>query len=101
MPEPQQYAVGMLFLPQEINQANYCSDIFEKEIGGSSKLVSLARQAKLTKVIIITESKLVAGIDIQDDLGGALKRITVEDFTDPYSLELIFYESLIPYFYQN
>jgi hypothetical protein len=36
--------------------------------------VSLARQAKLTKVIIITESKLVAGIDIQDDLGGALKR---------------------------
>ena len=67
-----------------------CSNIFEKEIGGSSKLVSLARQAKLTKVIIITESKLVAGIDIQDDLGGALKRITVEDFTDPYSLELIF-----------
>jgi two-component system response regulator FlrC len=67
-----------------------CSDIFEKEIGGSSKLVSLARQAKLTKVVIITESKLVAGIDIQDDLGGALKRITVEDFTDPYSLELIF-----------
>ena len=67
-----------------------CSDIFEKEIGGSSKLVSLARQAKLTKVIIIKESNLVAGIDIQDDLGGALKRITVEDFTDPYSLELIF-----------
>ena len=67
-----------------------CSDIFEKEIGGPSKLVSLARQAKLTKVIIITESNLVAGIDIQDDLGGALKRITVEDFTDPYSLELIF-----------
>ena len=67
-----------------------CSDIFEKEIGGASKLVSLARQAKLTKVIIITESNLVAGIDIQDDLGGALKRITVEDFTDPYSLELIF-----------
>ena len=67
-----------------------CSDIFEKEIGGSSKLVSLARQAKLTKVIIITESNLVAGINIQDDLGGALKRITVEDFTDPYSLELIF-----------
>ena len=67
-----------------------CSDIFEKEIGGSSKLVSLARQAKLTKVVIITESNLVAGIDIQDDLGGALKRITVEDFSDPYSLELIF-----------
>ena len=32
LPEPQQYAVGMLFLPQKINQANYCSDIFEKEI---------------------------------------------------------------------
>ena len=67
-----------------------CSDIFEKEIGGSSKLVSFARQAKLTKVVIITESNLITGIDIQDELGGALKRITVEDFTDPYSLELIF-----------
>ena len=31
-----------------------CSDTFEKEIGGSSKLVSIARQAKLSKVIIIT-----------------------------------------------
>ena len=67
-----------------------CSDIFEKEIGGSSKLVSFARQAKLTKVVIITESNLISGIDIQEELGGALKRITVEDFTDPYSLELIF-----------
>ena len=67
-----------------------CSDIFEKEIGGSSKLVSFARQAKLTKVVIITESNLISGIDIQDELGGALKRITVEDFTDQYSLELIF-----------
>ena len=67
-----------------------CSDIFEKEIGGSSKLVSFARQEKLTKVVIITESNLISGIDIQDELGGALKRITVEDFTDPYSLELIF-----------
>jgi len=67
-----------------------CSDIFEKEIGGSSKLVSFARQAKLTKVVIITEGNLISGIDIQDELGGALKRITVEDFTDPYSLELIF-----------
>ena len=67
-----------------------CSDIFEKEIGGSSKLVSFARQAKLTKVVIITESNLISGIDIQDELGGALKRITFEDFTDPYSLELIF-----------
>ena len=67
-----------------------CSDIFEKEIGGSSKLVSFARQAKLTKVVIITESNLISGIDIQDELGGALKRITVEDFTDSYSLELIF-----------
>ena len=32
LPEPQQYAVGMLFLPQKINQAKHCSDIFEKEI---------------------------------------------------------------------
>ena len=32
-----------------------CSDIFEKEIGGSSKLVSIARQAKLTKIIVISD----------------------------------------------
>ena len=32
LPEPQQYAVGMLFLPQKINQAKHCIDIFEKEI---------------------------------------------------------------------
>merc|ERR1711988_1216357 len=43
-----------------------CSDVFEKEIGGSSKLVSIARQAKLTKIII-------------------------SDFKDQYSLELIFH----------
>ncbi|MDA0762977.1 MAG: sigma-54 dependent transcriptional regulator [Proteobacteria bacterium] len=67
-----------------------CSDIFEKEIGGSSKLVSVARQAKLTKVIIIADNHTISGIDIKDELGGAIKRITVEDFTDPYSLELIF-----------
>jgi two-component system, response regulator FlrC len=67
-----------------------CSDIFEKEIGGSSKLVSVARQAKLTKVIIIANNHTISGIDIKDELGGAIKRITVEDFTDPYSLELIF-----------
>ena len=29
-----------------------CSDIFEKEVGGSSKLVAIARQAKLSKVIL-------------------------------------------------
>lgn len=67
-----------------------CSDIFEKEIGGSSKLVSVARQAKLTKVIIIANNHKISGIDIKDELGGAIKRITVEDFSDPYSLELIF-----------
>ena len=32
LPKPQQYAVGMLFLPQKINQAKHCIDIFEKEI---------------------------------------------------------------------
>ena len=67
-----------------------CSDIFEKQIGGSSKLVSFARQAKLSKVVIIGDSNSINGVQIQDELGGAVKRITVADFTDPYSLELIF-----------
>ncbi len=67
-----------------------CSDIFEKEIGGSSKLVSIARQAKLTKIIIISDDTNNNGIEIKDELGGALKRVNISDFTDQYSLELIF-----------
>ncbi len=67
-----------------------CSDIFEKEIGGSSKLVSVARQAKLSKIIIIGNDSKINGIQIKDELGGAVKRITVTDYTDQYSLELIF-----------
>jgi two-component system response regulator FlrC len=67
-----------------------CSDIFEKEIGGSSNLVSAARQAKLSKIIIIKNDNNLKGIEIKEDLGGALKRISISDFTDPYSLELIF-----------
>ena len=67
-----------------------CSDIFEKEIGGSSKLVSVARQAKLSKIIIISNDSKINGIEIKDELGGAVKRITVSDYTDQYSLELIF-----------
>ena len=67
-----------------------CSDIFEKEIGGSSKLVSMARQAKLTKVIIISDDNEIDGIEVKDELGGAIKRIYLQDYTDPYALELIF-----------
>ena len=67
-----------------------CSDIFEKEIGGSSKLVAFARQAKLTKIIIIADDNKCNGIDIKEELGGALKRINIADFADQYSLELIF-----------
>ena len=67
-----------------------CSDIFEKEIGGSSKLVSFARQAKLSKIIIIADDTKINGIEIKDELGGAVKRITVSDYTDQYALELIF-----------
>ena len=67
-----------------------CSDIFEKEIGGSSKLVSIARQAKLSKIIIISDNKSCNGVEIKDELGGAVKRINIADFTDKYSIELIF-----------
>ena len=54
-----------------------CSDIFEKEIGGSSKLVSMARQAKLTKVIIISDNNKIDGIEIKDELGGTGDRHTL------------------------
>ena len=71
-------------------ETRVCSNIFEKEIGGSSKLVSIARQAKLTKIIIISDNCKSNGIEIKDELGGAVKRINVADYTDQYSLELIF-----------
>ena len=32
LPEANEYAVGMLFLPNKINQSNYCIKIFEEEI---------------------------------------------------------------------
>ena len=67
-----------------------CSDIFEKEVGGSSKLVAIASQAKLSKIIIISEDSSVNGIDIEQELGGAVRRVSISDFTDQYSLELIF-----------
>ena len=75
----------------KIRNQNFSNEIiFEKEIGGSSKLVSVARQAKLSKIIIIGNDSKINGIEIKDELGGAVKRITVSDYTDQYSLELIF-----------
>ena len=65
-----------------------CSDHFEKEVGGSEKLVAIARQAKLTKVIIISEDNSVNGFEVKNELGGALKKLNIADFTDQYSLEL-------------
>ena len=67
-----------------------CSDAFEKEVGGSQKLVAIARQAKLSKVIIISEDASVNGFEVKSELGGALRRVSISDFTDQYSLELIF-----------
>jgi len=32
LPKPKEYAVGMIFLPQSINQFNYCNNILETEI---------------------------------------------------------------------
>ena len=32
IPDPTEYAVGMLFLPQKVNQSNFCIKIFEDEI---------------------------------------------------------------------
>ena len=67
-----------------------CSDFFEKEVGGSSKLVAIARQAKLSKIIIITEDSSVNGIVTKHELGGAVRRVSISDFTDQYTLELVF-----------
>ena len=35
LPDSYEYAVGMVFLPQKINQLNYCVEIFEKSRGSN------------------------------------------------------------------
>ena len=67
-----------------------CSDTFEKNTGGPSKLVEIARQAKLSKIIVINESSSVSGFEVKDELGGAVKRVSFSDIEDHYHLELIF-----------
>ena len=52
LPEPQQYAVGMLFLPQKINQAKHCIDIFEKEIEKQSLSILGWRDVPLNSKIV-------------------------------------------------
>ena len=32
LPEPQNYALGMVFLPQKMNQRTFCVDVFEEEL---------------------------------------------------------------------
>lgn len=32
LPEPQSYALGMVFLPQKMNQRTFCTDVFEEEL---------------------------------------------------------------------
>jgi len=32
LPEPNEYAVGMIFLPKSVNQSKFCTEIFEEEI---------------------------------------------------------------------
>jgi len=32
LPKPQTYALGMVFLPQKLNQRTYCIDVFEEEL---------------------------------------------------------------------
>ena len=36
LPKPVDYAVGMLFLPQKINQSDYCKKVFEEEVSNQN-----------------------------------------------------------------
>ncbi len=50
LPEPKEYAVGMVFLPKRENQLNYCRNIFEKEVENQNLEVLGWRKVPVNKV---------------------------------------------------
>ena len=68
-----------------------CSSKFEINLGGKEKLVNFARNAKISKIIVIEENKDINNYEIKSELGGSLKRLYLSDIFDKLSLEIIFH----------
>ncbi len=54
LPNPQYYAVGMLFLPQKVNQSNFCIGIFENHINNQGLKILGWRNVPINSKVVGT-----------------------------------------------
>lgn len=60
LPEARKYAVGMVFLPQKINQTNYCKNIFEDELKKQGLSILGWREVPVNSLIL---GKIARGVE--------------------------------------
>ena len=108
LPKPYDYAVGMVFLPQKINQLNYCVDVFEKEIQKqglnilgwrnvpiNSKVVGsiAAKTQPVVKQVFIEKDNTLSETDFNTKLYISRKIAENEIYNSPLSQKNYFYFS--------
>ena len=108
LPKPYDYAVGMVFLPQKINQLNYCVDVFEKEIQKqglnilgwrnvqiNSKVVGsiAAKTQPVVKQVFIEKDNTLSETDFNTKLYIYRKIAENEIYNSPLSQKNYFYFS--------
>ncbi|MDA8641693.1 glutamate synthase large subunit [Flavobacteriaceae bacterium] len=108
LPKPYDYAVGMVFLPQKINQLNYCVDVFEKEIQKqglnilgwrnvpvNSKVVGsiAAKTQPVVKQVFIEKDNILSESDFNTKLYISRKIAENEIYNSPLSQKNYFYFS--------
>ena len=108
LPKPYDYAVGMVFLPQKINQLNYCVDVFEKEIQKqglnilgwrnvpiNSKVVGsiAAKTQPVVKQVFIEKDNTLSEPDFNTKLYISRKIAENEIYNSPLSQKNYFYFS--------
>ena len=108
LPKPYDYAVGMVFLPQKINQLNYCVDVFEKEIQKqglnilgwrnvpiNSKVVGsiAAKTQPVVKQVFIEKDNTLSETDFNTKLYISRKIAENEIYHSPLSQKNYFYFS--------
>jgi two-component system response regulator FlrC len=71
-----------------------CSAEYEKHLGGQDKLLAVARENKIKKILIIQENKSIEDYSILNELGGALKRLTFNDIYSKTTKEIIFHSCI-------
>ena len=75
-------------------QTIICSSEYEKHLGGQEKLLSFARENKIKKIITIEEDKNSDDYSIQNELGGAFKRLTFNDIFSKNTKEIIYHSCI-------